>query len=120
MWEWAHGQRGVPAGGLFTGAEEIKTVEQQELFGGSAKAALDTCYHRVRRGPCARAARGQAAAHASGGSSARCRLAEQSCDTVANINPDAIAEMGSAAADVVEILATMPNLREFLSTPIVA
>ena len=41
-------QRSIPAGGLFTGAEEIKTVEQQILFGGVAKAALDTCYHRVR------------------------------------------------------------------------
>jgi hypothetical protein len=40
-------QRSIPAGGLFTGAEEVKTVQQQELFGGVAKAALDTCYHRV-------------------------------------------------------------------------
>ena len=40
-------QRSVPAGGLFTGAELIKTIEQQQLYGGSAKAALDTCYHRV-------------------------------------------------------------------------
>jgi hypothetical protein len=36
---------------------------------------------------------------------------------VANINRAAIAEMGSAAADVVEILATLPNLRDFLSSP---
>ena len=41
----------------------------------------------------------------------------QSCDTVANINPFAIAEMGAAAADLVEILSTMPDLRDFLSTP---
>jgi len=54
LYELTHGQRGVPAGGLFTGAEEIKTVEQQEMFGGSAKAALDTCYHRVCYGTCAR------------------------------------------------------------------
>ncbi|MCM3688709.1 M20/M25/M40 family metallo-hydrolase [Kocuria rosea] len=36
---------GVPAGGLFTGAEGIKTVEQAALFGGRAGIAYDFCYH---------------------------------------------------------------------------
>ena len=36
---------GVPAGGLFTGAEGIKTAEQAELFGGEAGAPYDACYH---------------------------------------------------------------------------
>ncbi|WP_104168322.1 M28 family peptidase [Arthrobacter sp. SX1312] len=36
---------GIPAGGLFTGAEGIKTAEQAELFGGEAGAPYDACYH---------------------------------------------------------------------------
>ncbi|WRH26410.1 M28 family peptidase [Arthrobacter sp. JZ12] len=36
---------GIPAGGLFTGAEGIKTEEQQALFGGVAGAPYDSCYH---------------------------------------------------------------------------
>jgi hypothetical protein len=37
---------GVPAGGLFTGAEEVKTEEQETLFGGTAGEWLDPCYHQ--------------------------------------------------------------------------
>jgi Zn-dependent M28 family amino/carboxypeptidase len=37
----------VPAGGLFTGAEEIKTPEQEAVFGGVAGLALDPCYHQA-------------------------------------------------------------------------
>ncbi|RHZ66770.1 M28 family metallopeptidase [Aspergillus thermomutatus] len=36
---------GIPAGGLFTGAEGIKTEEQARLFGGQAGVALDANYH---------------------------------------------------------------------------
>ncbi|WP_405784126.1 M20/M25/M40 family metallo-hydrolase [Streptomyces sp. NBC_00859] len=36
---------GVPSGGTFTGAEEIKTAAQAKKFGGKAGAALDACYH---------------------------------------------------------------------------
>ncbi|MET9534729.1 MULTISPECIES: M20/M25/M40 family metallo-hydrolase [unclassified Streptomyces] len=36
---------GIPSGGTFTGAEEIKTAEQAKKFGGTAGAALDACYH---------------------------------------------------------------------------
>ncbi|WP_434992822.1 M28 family peptidase [Arthrobacter sp. Ld5] len=36
---------GIPAGGLFTGAEGIKTPEQAVLFGGVAGAPYDACYH---------------------------------------------------------------------------
>ena len=36
---------GIPAGGLFTGAEEIKTAEQAEIWGGTAGEAFDPCYH---------------------------------------------------------------------------
>ena len=38
---------GIPAGGLFTGAEEIKTEEQQEKWGGTAGVAFDPCYHQA-------------------------------------------------------------------------
>lgn len=37
---------GIPAGGLFTGAEDIKTAAQFELFGGTVDAPLDPCYHQ--------------------------------------------------------------------------
>ncbi|WP_298585402.1 M20/M25/M40 family metallo-hydrolase [uncultured Kocuria sp.] len=36
---------GVPSGGLFTGAEGVKTEEQAVLFGGQAGVAYDSCYH---------------------------------------------------------------------------
>ncbi len=36
---------GIPAGGLFTGAEEIKTAEQAATWGGTAGVAYDPCYH---------------------------------------------------------------------------
>ena len=36
---------GIPAGGLFTGAEGIKTPEQQAKWGGTAGVAYDPCYH---------------------------------------------------------------------------
>ena len=40
-------QVGVPAGGLFSGAEGIMTEEQQGLFGGEAGRAYDACYHQA-------------------------------------------------------------------------
>lgn len=36
---------GIPAGGLFTGAEVPKTAEEAAIWGGVAGAALDPCYH---------------------------------------------------------------------------
>ena len=38
---------GIPAGGLFTGAEEIKTAAQAAVYGGTAGIALDPCYHQA-------------------------------------------------------------------------
>jgi Zn-dependent M28 family amino/carboxypeptidase len=35
----------IPSGGLFTGAEEIKTAEQQAIWGGVTGAQFDPCYH---------------------------------------------------------------------------
>ncbi|WP_022893487.1 M28 family peptidase [Agromyces subbeticus] len=40
-------QNGVPAGGLFTGAEVVKTEEQAAIWGGTAGAQYDPCYHLV-------------------------------------------------------------------------
>jgi hypothetical protein len=42
---------GIPAGGLFTGAEDAKTVDQVPLYGGLAEfngqpVAYDPCYHQ--------------------------------------------------------------------------
>lgn len=36
---------GVPVGGLFSGASELKTEEEAGLFGGTAGAPRDPCYH---------------------------------------------------------------------------
>ncbi|PZG12475.1 M28 family metallopeptidase, partial [Nonomuraea aridisoli] len=38
---------GIPSGGLFTGAEVLKTEEEAEIFGGTAGIPLDPCYHSV-------------------------------------------------------------------------
>jgi Zn-dependent M28 family amino/carboxypeptidase len=38
---------GIPAGGLFTGAEGIKTAEQAATYGGTAGAPYDACYHQA-------------------------------------------------------------------------
>jgi Zn-dependent M28 family amino/carboxypeptidase len=38
---------GIPAGGLFTGAEGIKTAAQAAVYGGTAGIAYDPCYHQA-------------------------------------------------------------------------
>ncbi|KAK4504146.1 hypothetical protein PRZ48_005062 [Zasmidium cellare] len=38
---------GIPAGGVFTGAEELKTEEEVALFGGEAGVAYDINYHQA-------------------------------------------------------------------------
>ena len=37
----------IPAGGLFTGAEGIKTAAQAATYGGTAGTAYDPCYHQA-------------------------------------------------------------------------
>ncbi|KAL8845656.1 MAG: hypothetical protein Q9221_009182 [Calogaya cf. arnoldii] len=37
---------GIPAGGLFTGAESLKTPEEVALFGGKANVSYDVNYHQ--------------------------------------------------------------------------
>ncbi len=36
---------GIPAGGLFTGAEGVKTEAEEAIYGGTAGLAYDPCYH---------------------------------------------------------------------------
>ncbi|MFT4166947.1 MAG: M28 family peptidase [Microlunatus sp.] len=38
---------GIPAGGLFSGAEDVKTAEQAATYGGTADAPYDACYHQA-------------------------------------------------------------------------
>lgn len=38
-------EAGIPSGGLFTGAETVKTEEQQVIWGGEVGAQFDPCYH---------------------------------------------------------------------------
>jgi Zn-dependent M28 family amino/carboxypeptidase len=40
-------EAGIPAGGLFTGAEVIKTEEQRVIWGGTTGAQYDPCYHQA-------------------------------------------------------------------------
>jgi Zn-dependent M28 family amino/carboxypeptidase len=39
--------RGAPAGGLFSGAEVVKTPEEAAIYGGTAGVAYDHCYHQA-------------------------------------------------------------------------
>ena len=60
---------GIPAGGLFSGAEGIKTPEQAAVYGGTAGAPYDPCYHQAcdttnNLSPAALNELGDAAAHA--------------------------------------------------------
>lgn len=40
-------EAGIPSGGLFTGAEDIKTPAQAAKWGGKAGVAYDPCYHQA-------------------------------------------------------------------------
>jgi Zn-dependent M28 family amino/carboxypeptidase len=39
--------QGIPSGGLFTGAEGIKTAQEAAIWGGTAGIAYDPCYHQA-------------------------------------------------------------------------
>jgi Zn-dependent M28 family amino/carboxypeptidase len=39
--------QGIPAGGLFSGAEALKTADEAQDFGGTAGEAYDKCYHQA-------------------------------------------------------------------------
>jgi Zn-dependent M28 family amino/carboxypeptidase len=38
---------GIPAGGLFTGAEQRMSAGEQEIYGGSSGESYDACYHEA-------------------------------------------------------------------------
>jgi Zn-dependent M28 family amino/carboxypeptidase len=40
-------ENGIPSGGLFTGAEDEKTEEQEAIWGGTAGEQFDPCYHEA-------------------------------------------------------------------------
>jgi Zn-dependent M28 family amino/carboxypeptidase len=40
-------EAGIPSGGLFTGAEQVKTPEQEAIWGGTAGEQFDPCYHQA-------------------------------------------------------------------------
>lgn len=59
---------GIPAGGLFSGAEGVKTPEQAATYGGTAGQPYDPCYHQAcddmtNLSPSALRELGDAAAH---------------------------------------------------------
>jgi len=84
---------GIPAGGVFSGADAQKTIEQRTRYtntvgyGGMAQVIQDTCYHRA-------------------------------CDTIDNIHWGCYTNMTQSAAYALEKLALMPNLRAFLGNPL--
>lgn len=43
----AFARAGIPVGGLFTGADDLKSAELARRFGGSAGQAFDACYHKA-------------------------------------------------------------------------
>jgi Zn-dependent M28 family amino/carboxypeptidase len=63
----------IAAGGLFTGAEALKSEEDRKRYGGLTNAAFDPCYH-------------------------------QACDTLDNVDMDALLVMSKASAYVTEKL----------------
>ena len=40
-------KRGIPAGGVFSGAEGVKTANQERVVGGDAGSWYDPCYHQA-------------------------------------------------------------------------
>jgi Zn-dependent M28 family amino/carboxypeptidase len=70
---------GVPAGGLFSGAEGIKTPRQESIYGGFAGLAYDPCYHG---GP-----------------------TNSACDDIFNLSSTALDQMSNAVAHATWTLA---------------
>ena len=87
---------GIPAGGLFTGAEGEKTAEQAAIYGGVAGAAYDPCYH---------AACDSLTPVADGANAALYSQLNAAYDLVGNVNLEALDEMSDAAAHAVLVFA---------------
>ncbi len=80
---------GIPAGGLFTGAEGIKTEEQASVYGGVAGLAYDPCYHQ----PCDSMTPVEDGANADD-----YEALEAEYDLAGNLNTRALDEMSDAIA----------------------
>ncbi|CAF1673432.1 unnamed protein product [Adineta ricciae] len=82
---------GIACGGLFSGADDVRTEEQRDrysnmlgpAFKGMANADLDPCYHRK-------------------------------CDTLENLNTFAYLHMVKAAAHAIEYLGKLQDLNQWL------
>lgn len=72
-------QRNISSGGVYAGAEKIKSAQLRSKVGGLAGAAFDPCYH-------------------------------QACDTLDNINEEVYGILTQISAEVLETLASTPNL----------
>lgn len=85
---------GIPAGGLFTGAEGVKTEEEAVLYGGVAGAAYDPCYHA----PCDNLT-------GAGHDEALYDLLEQGYELKGNVNVEALDLNSDAVASAVATFA---------------
>ncbi|CAN5156623.1 hypothetical protein BH18ACT10_BH18ACT10_07140 [soil metagenome] len=89
---------GIPAGGLFTGAEGIKTAEEAATYGGLAGVAYDPCYHKACDSLTPVEDGADAATYAALGNT-------YSGDLVGNLNTKGLDEMSDAAAHATLTLA---------------
>jgi Zn-dependent M28 family amino/carboxypeptidase len=80
---------GIPAGGLFTGAEGAKTAAQAAVYGGVAGASYDPCYHQSCD---------SLTPVEDGADAALYAALNAEYDLVGNINMEAQEEMADAAA----------------------
>jgi Zn-dependent M28 family amino/carboxypeptidase len=87
---------GIPAGGLFTGAEGVKTAAQAAVYGGVTGAAYDPCYHQ---------ACDSLTPVADGADPALYAQLAASYNLAGNVNLDALDEMSDAVAHGVLVFA---------------
>eukprot|EP00003_Mantamonas_plastica_P015037 TRINITY_DN2573_c0_g1_i3.p1 TRINITY_DN2573_c0_g1~~TRINITY_DN2573_c0_g1_i3.p1 ORF type:complete len:519 (+),score=183.27 TRINITY_DN2573_c0_g1_i3:230-1558(+) len=87
-------ENNIPTSGLFSGAEDLKSMELREKnFGfpasspAMANAPFDACYHKL-------------------------------CDNVKNINQNGYSILAKAAADALQFFATVEDLDGYLATPV--
>ncbi|KAI9346497.1 aminopeptidase Y [Obelidium mucronatum] len=80
-------RHGIPAGGLFTGAEVLKTEEQWKKFGGTPGVAFDPCYH----------------------------LSCDTLQNIEGLGMDLFVDLAGSMGHIVQKLAYVKDLRGFLS-----
>ncbi|KAJ1484965.1 hypothetical protein T484DRAFT_1795351, partial [Baffinella frigidus] len=103
-------ENGIPAGGMDTGAEVLKSVELRKVFGGLANAAFDPCYHQAQmKSVELRKVFGGLANAAFDPCYHQARLEE--CDTFDNLNIPELHAIAGALASVLSKLSTLSDLR---------